>query len=1064
MRNHTRLFAFLATTTVLLLFAAQAPSASTKEIIDASGVKGGLAVVFGSSPELLSGFGKGWVVQALETDAGKVRQARSSLRRAGRYGPITVKHWTAAHLPYADGVVNLIVASPESRVASPEIRRVLAPGGVAVTDRPELSDPTDRKLTKPVPDAIDEWTHYLHGPDNNAVAEDSVIGPPRCLKWSGGPKYSRNHEIDSSVVAVVSAQGRFFYVVDEGLPGFMGKVLPQTWALVARDAFSGVILWKRAMPDMGWTQWKPVMADVNWAKLVAQRRLIPITLPRRVVAAGDRLFAVLSYHAPLTVMDAVTGETLRTVEGTKGTDEILHLDGRLILAVRPRTRGSQDRKEDALKVVNRNDKLATNHPGTVMAVDPGTGGILWQAPSEKLLPLSLTAGGERVFYHTGTEAVCLNVSTGKELWRVPNSNAQSFRWNVQHTLIVHDDVFLIGTPKKLQALSAESGELLWEGKGGRSGFAGSNPVNLYVINGLVWAPAGHRPGSVAQGRDLRTGDVKRTVQLPDHMYTLGHHFRCYRGKATERYLLENKRGIEMIDLRDGEFVKNDWVRGMCRYGILPSNGMIYSTPTPCSCYEAALLTGFNALTTEGVASAGRGTNPLEKGPAFAEVGSRKSEAGGPDDWPCFRRDNRRTGVSDAEVGPALAQKWHAKLSGKLTQPVVVDGKLFVASVDEHTVHALDAGSGEPLWSFTAGGRVDSPPTWHSGRLFFGSANGWLYSLRASDGELAWRYRVAPGDDQIVSYNQLESAWPLRGSALVVDGVVYAAAGRNTYLNDGIFLVGLDAHTGKKLHEAHLKNGPQDPATDKSHHSSIDGAKLDVLCSDGAHIWMRGTVFDKTLKRVPAGSRKLPGIYASAGFIDDLAWNRNAWRFGASVASLAAKKGLGGKPHTGQLLVHDDRLVYGVKYFLDNSGQSAVFYPGRDGYKLFAHRVSEIGKKPAPAAKAGKKGRGAKKKGGKTASAAAVTAWECMLPVRIRAMTKAGNMLYVAGPPDVVDPDDPMAAFEGRKGAVLRAFSADSGQQLAEIRLSSPPVFDGLIAANGKLFMSTADAGVICLAR
>ena len=30
---------------------------------------------------------------------------------------------------------------------------------------------------------IDEWTHYLHGPDNNAVADDTRVGPPRYMQW-----------------------------------------------------------------------------------------------------------------------------------------------------------------------------------------------------------------------------------------------------------------------------------------------------------------------------------------------------------------------------------------------------------------------------------------------------------------------------------------------------------------------------------------------------------------------------------------------------------------------------------------------------------------------------------------------------------------------------------------------------------------------------------------------------------------------------------------------------------------------------------------------------------------
>ena len=72
-------------------------------------------------------------------------------------------------------------------------------------------------------------------------------------------------------------------------------------------------------------------------------------------------------------------------------------------------------------------------------------------------------------------------------------------------------------------------------------------------------------------------------------------------------------------------------------------------------------------------------------------------------------------------------------------------------------------------------------------------------------------------------------------------------------------------------------------------------------------------------------------------------------------------------------------------------------------------------------------------------------------------------LFIAGPPDVVPEDDPLAAFEGRKGADLWAVSASTGQKLSEIRhLESPPVYDGLIAAKGCLYISTADGAVHCL--
>ena len=79
-------------------------------------------------------------------------------------------------------------------------------------------------------------------------------------------------------------------------------------------------------------------------------------------------------------------------------------------------------------------------------------------------------------------------------------------------------------------------------------------------------------------------------------------------------------------------------------------------------------------------------------------------------------------------------------------------------------------------------------------------------------------------------------------------------------------------------------------------------------------------------------------------------------------------------------------------------------------------------------------------------------WPRREPVRIRAMLLAGDRLIAAGPPDIVDPQDPLGAFEGRKGGVLYVINTASGQRLAEQSLPSPPVFNGA-AACGRLFLA-----------
>jgi len=91
-------------------------------------------------------------------------------------------------------------------------------------------------------------------------------------------------------------------------------------------------------------------------------------------------------------------------------------------------------------------------------------------------------------------------------------------------------------------------------------------------------------------------------------------------------------------------------------------------------------------------------------------------------------------------------------------------------------------------------------------------------------------------------------------------------------------------------------------------------------------------------------------------------------------------------------------------------------------------------------------------------------WKQWLAVRIRAMVKTRDLLFVAGPPDVFDPEKPFDAFEGRRGASLVAVSPRDGKKVGELPLDAPPVFDGLIAVDGRLFASLEDGSLVCLAK
>ena len=107
-------------------------------------------------------------------------------------------------------------------------------------------------------------------------------------------------------------------------------------------------------------------------------------------------------------------------------------------------------------------------------------------------------------------------------------------------------------------------------------------------------------------------------------------------------------------------------------------------------------------------------------------------------------------------------------------------------------------------------------------------------------------------------------------------------------------------------------------------------------------------------------------------------------------------------------------------------------------------------------------------------------WTKDVPIFVRAMVKAGPTLFVCGPPDMYDESETFErlknddatvqklltqqdeALNGQHGAILRAVSAVDGSTISELHLDALPVWDGMAAARGTLFMTNQNGEVICL--
>jgi len=79
------------------------------------------------------------------------------------------------------------------------------------------------------------------------------------------------------------------------------------------------------------------------------------------------------------------------------------------------------------------------------------------------------------------------------------------------------------------------------------------------------------------------------------------------------------------------------------------------------------------------------------------------------------------------------------------------------------------------------------------------------------------------------------------------------------------------------------------------------------------------------------------------------------------------------------------------------------------------------------------------------------------------MLKSGDLLFLGVMPTAIPADDPHAGYDGRLGGSLWVCSASDGSRLSEYALPSPVNWDGMAAAGRRLYVSTADGRLVCMA-
>jgi hypothetical protein len=100
------------------------------ELLRATGVQGGLIVHLGCGDGKLTAALRAngsYLVQGLDADAKNIEAARRHIQSLGLDGKVSAEPWSGWRFPYADSLVNLLVAQNPGETTKEEMMRVLAP-------------------------------------------------------------------------------------------------------------------------------------------------------------------------------------------------------------------------------------------------------------------------------------------------------------------------------------------------------------------------------------------------------------------------------------------------------------------------------------------------------------------------------------------------------------------------------------------------------------------------------------------------------------------------------------------------------------------------------------------------------------------------------------------------------------------------------------------------------------------------------------------------------------------------------------------------------------------------
>jgi outer membrane protein assembly factor BamB len=772
--NHGRVSALFA---CLLLCFSAAVSAADKTSAKIADLEGGLIVVLACGDQNAAriatqlGQSGNTLVHVIAGSDAEVRAINREVAKAGLKGIVSVEELKLAKLPYRDYLVNAVVIMDLAKgkaagLTLAEVKRCLAPlGRLATFKGGKLADVE----VIPMSPKMDVWTHRYHGPDGIPASKDKVFDLALGFKWNAGlpmnfdnPTQSANRY--SSTRAMVVDDGRIFT-----FSSAVFENLGQSWKskygadqyLTCRDAFNGRFLWRKRI------------GDTYYGGLYIENLAPLISTGRYLYVAGEK--------GKMLKISTRTGETVQALP-TKYIPGVIAASKGIVVAVT----WDQGNKLGSVKRYDRRRMDWAINKGTVEAYDDKSGKLLWK---QDLLGTSLLIAEGRV----------LVVSRDKKDDLELNHRRTDKKNPLNHPM------------NRLIGLDLVSGKILWKTEAPELGLK-DQTLNLEAAGyGAVSVATSNRGRvslvSASTGKLLKA-DAAKEVQgkffrYRNHICTPTFHVADIR--------LSNRGGTIT---KGKERVNFGGARAACLTGTIPAYGAGYIAQNWCNC-SPGQIPGLMA-----VASIGKIPTPKEmEQPAvpmtYSEYSGGADGVSGASTWTSFRGDASRSSSSPSEIPIEISEVWSTKitteskagtvkrdwlsyLNSRLTAAVISEDVAIIGDIDHKEVNAVRLKDGKVAWRFATGGRMDTAPTLYKGICLVGDHTGYVSALKVKTGELIYRLRVAPDEKRMLSYGKVESAWPVIGGVLVVDGKAYATAGRTQGSDGGLIVRAFAPETGKHI--------------------------------------------------------------------------------------------------------------------------------------------------------------------------------------------------------------------------------------------------------------------------